>query len=280
MARTKPCSPRTPTPHALSPLPPNTFPILRTGPSAVAYHIPISPPTPNDPILKTTLSLPPSSTWSSGLHFHTTHTEYLHLLKGSIHVSLDGECKILSVAAGGEIDVRTGKLKREGLVVEVPKGARHEWMRAEAWYDGRRPRFGVRPTDARGEVVVEEWVEPGGLGKPLFFWNLNGIIMAPKDSELSGPQKVLRWLLGGWWIPFQLFVVFWELDNWPVFVSLRGSSWPEPRIRRYAEGRLECSMTFVVLFAAKVLGWLFSIRAVEQRRTPDKLWEAYKRHSV
>jgi hypothetical protein len=165
-------------------------------------------------------------------------------------------------------------------VIEVPKGARHEWMRAEAWHHGQRPGFGVRPKDVNEEVVVEEWVEPGDLGKPLFFWNLNGIIMAPKNLELPGPQKVLRWVLGGWWVPFQLFVVFWELDNWPVFMSLRGSEWPEPRIHRYMEGRLEYGMTFVVLFAAKVLGWLFGVRAVEQRRTPDELWEAYKRHGV
>jgi hypothetical protein len=284
MARTKPTPP--PLPHALIPLPAHTLPILRTGPQAVAYHIPTSPSSPSNPILKTTIALPLHSTWTSGLHFHTRHTEYLRLVQGAVHVHLDGEDKILSASTGGEIDLRTGALKAEGLVVKVPAYARHEWRRAEAWYAGRRSVGAkmTRPEDVGDEVVVEEYTDPSDLRKPLFFWNLNGIITATEDGELSVLQRVVRFVLGGWWIPFQLLVVFWELDNWPVFWDLRGIMRQflglKPWVYRHFGWRLEYAMTFVVLFAAKILGWWTGVRAVEQRRTPDKLWEAYKRHGI
>lgn len=293
MARTKQTTRDTrqanvaPKPQALSPLPPHTQVVLRTGPEAVAYHIPTSPPSPTNPILKTTISLPRHSKWTSGLHFHTKHTEYLHVIKGAIWVYLDGETKMMSAKAGGEVCAVRGTRKTNGtgLVVEVPKHARHEWMRAEVWYSQRcivAPM--TRPEDVDDEVVVEEWTNPSDLGKPLFFWNLNGVITAPADDvTLLLPQRMVKSVLMGWWIPFQLFVIFWDLDNWPVFLGLRGvlgdlgtMSW----INRYVEGWAEYTMTFAVLFAAKVLGWLMGVRAVEQSRTPDELWEACRRYSA
>jgi hypothetical protein len=69
-------------------------------------------------------------------------------------------------------------------------------------------------------VVVEEWTDPADLGKPLFFWNLNGVVTAPANVSLATPQRLVRKVLGTWWIPFQLFVIFWDLDNWPVFMRL------------------------------------------------------------
>jgi hypothetical protein len=220
------------------------------------------------------------------MHFHTRHTEYLRLVKGATYVRLDGEDKILSAIAGGEINLRTGMLEKKGLVVKVDKYVRHEWKRADAWY-ARRRSVGAkiaRPEDVGEEVVVEEYTDPSDLGKPLFFWNLNGIITATEDGGLTVMQRVVRFVVGGWWIHFQLLVVFWELDNWPVFWDLRGMMRQflglGPWVCWHVGRRLEYAMTFVVLFAAKVLGWCIGVRAVEQRRTPDELWEAYNKHGI
>ncbi|RYZ89168.1 MAG: hypothetical protein EOP04_07555 [Proteobacteria bacterium] len=83
---------------------------------------------------------------------------------------------------------------------------------------------------------------------------------------------------------FQLFVMFWELDNWPVFVSLRGSLSSsigcEEWAFQYFEGPLEYVMAFGVLFAAKVLGVMVGVRAVEEARTPVALWDAYRSRKV
>lgn len=70
------------------------------------------------------------------------------------------------------------------------------------------------------------------LTKPLFFWNLNAVVLTPLDARLEGRGKMAaRWMLGGWWVSFQLFTIFYELDNWPVVVGLRGvlggeTDWP------------------------------------------------------
>ncbi|KAH7093174.1 hypothetical protein FB567DRAFT_514824 [Paraphoma chrysanthemicola] len=282
MARTK--QRPLPAPKCLTPLPPGTQPILRPGRDGVAYHIPISPPsTSSSGEFKTTIALPPQSSWSSGLHFHTQHTEYLHLVQGSIFLTLNGVTRIISAAAGGEVSVQTGELVKAGLVFEVPRYARHDWGRADSYimwrYSGRGlARSVVKPVDVDEEVVVEEWTSPRDIQKALFFWNLNGVITAPTNQPLSMPQKLAKRLMGGWWVPFQLFVIFWELDNWPVFVSLRGVLWPS-ETGEFGfwsfEGPLEYLVTVIVLFAAKILGWLFGVRAVERARTPNELWVAY-----
>jgi hypothetical protein len=274
----------TPNPQALDPLPPNTQPILRQGAEAVAYHIPTSPST---SLLKTTISLPHYSKWTSGLHFHTRHTEYLRLIRGSIYVRLDGDEKVLSAKAGGELWPGTGELKTEGLVIQVPRYARHEWKRAEQWYGGQH-HIGARlrkPEDVEDEVVVEEWTDPSDLGKPLFFWNLNGFITAPKEHNiLSLPQQMAKGVLKNFWIPFQLFIIFWDLDNWPVFFSARGMLGPQlgvkPWVYRYVEGPLEYMITLFVLFSVKILGWLIGVRSVEHQWTPEKLWESYRRNGI
>jgi hypothetical protein len=285
-----------PEPTVLDPLPPNTQPIIRQGREAVTYHIPTSPSPPNtdEPTLKTTLSLPLHSTWTSGLHFHTQHTEYLHLLRGSLFVYLDGVVSIYSAKAGGKVctdDVV------ESLVVEIPRHARHNWGRAREYLDanrslGRRARPENRVEDLDDEVLVEEWTDPVDIGKPLFFWNLNGVLTAAPDGRLSVRRRVGRRVLGGWWVPFQLFVIFWELDNWPVLVNMRNAleyNWPfwlrsryrmpdwPMRVASRLERWMEYLVTLVVLGAARLLGLVLGVRAVEKKRLPADLWDAYQK---
>jgi hypothetical protein len=62
---------------------------------------------------------------------------------------------------------------------------------------------------------------------------------------------------------------------------LKGSMAPylghEPWVYTYVEEPVEYAISFIVLFAAKVLGWSIGVRAVAKERTPHELWEAYKR---
>ncbi|KAH6865872.1 hypothetical protein BKA58DRAFT_321293 [Alternaria rosae] len=278
-----------PSPQTQYPPPPGTQPITRPGPSAVTYHIPVSPS-----FSRTTISLPCHSTWTSGLHFHTQHTEYLHLVRGSIFVYLDGQTRILSAAAGGAVSVYgSNKIKDSDgprLVIQIPKYARHNWGRAREYLASHRPSC-VRPRyplDIDDEVVVEEWTDPADGGKALFFWNLNGIVMQKQYSGALPPlQHLARWVLGRWWVEFQLWNVFWELDNWPVVLGLRGvfgEGWdrlPEllwvERGKRKVEGWLEWLVTLVLLGLARGVGWIVRVRAVEKERTPVALWEEYQR---
>jgi hypothetical protein len=271
--------------QALHPLPEGTHPLLRQGSEAVAYHIPVAPLVDDASPLKTTISLPRRSAWTSGLHFHASHTEYLRLVKGAIFVQIGGQTKLISALKGGEVDSSSGELLSEGLVVEVPRFARHNWGRLEHYNKlYRSGNQGISkqwslPEDWDEEAVVEEWTDPIDVGKPLFFWNLNGIITAPSDSVLPRRQRMARSFLGGLWIDLQLFVVFWELDNWPVFVDLR-----KQLSLRSSQGQLtamtdaaEVVASFIALLFARIIGILLGLKAVSQQRTPDALWEAYKK---
>jgi hypothetical protein len=292
-----------PEPRALDLLLPNTQPVIRQGREAVTYHIPISSSSPDvahhdQTTLKTTIALPRHSTWTSGLHFHTQHTEYLRLLRGCIFVYLDGEVKILSAKAGGDVGVHGTRGVIESLEVEVPKYARHNWGRAKEYLEanrslGRRPRREHEIEDLDEDVVVEEWTDPADLGKPLFFWNLNSVT-AP-STHMSARQNMGRIVLGSWWIPFQLFIIFWDLDNWPVFLNMQNAlefnwplflrlrytmpDWPK-RVGSRLERWLEYFMTLVVLGAAKLLGLVLGVKAVEKYRMPVDLWEAYQKKDL
>ncbi|KAF2737050.1 hypothetical protein EJ04DRAFT_412739, partial [Polyplosphaeria fusca] len=214
----------------------------------VTYYIPTSPS-----FLKTTIVLPPTSSWTSGLHWHNTHTENLRLVQGSIFVRLGDSRTVLSA-----------KKKEEGeeLVVRVLKGVRHEWMRAESYFESIKSGGDVlRPEDVDEEVVVEEWTEPMDISKALFFWNLNGIIIADAQEEASLRGMVARRVLGSWWVPLQLFVVFWELDNWPVFFE--------------SVDFVEYVVTGVMLAMSSLIGKGIGLQVVSKRRTPKQLWDAW-----
>ncbi|KAF1845251.1 uncharacterized protein K460DRAFT_355090 [Cucurbitaria berberidis CBS 394.84] len=282
MARAKHHPP--PQPKALEPLPPNTQAILRSGVEAVAYHIPVVPPSPTDSLLKTTIALPRRSSWTSGLHFHTGHTEHLRLIKGSIFVYLDGDLRIISAKAGGEVSSKTGEILKSGLEIIVDKYVRHDWGRADEYLYSRWSGRGLHGNilyaeDSYEEVVVEEWTDPADMTKPLFFWNLNAVITAPQNKPLSASQNLIKLALGSWWIPFQLSIIFWDLDNWPILLDLRllASPYLGEKVGTCFERLSEYLMTFVVLFAAKELGRFTGIQSVSKERTPKDLWHVYKK---
>lgn len=136
----------------------------------------------------------------------------------------------------------------------------------------------VEDGEGRSEekVVVEEWTDPSGISKPLFFWNLNGVLTSPEPPNYTS-KKMLRWMLRGYWIPFQLFVIFWKLDNWPVFLSLEGrsSGYCGKRMGMWLEHIVEYVVTFGVLLSASIVGRMFGVEAVSEERTPGALWEAW-----
>lgn len=146
--------------------------------------------------------------------------------------------------------------------------------------------MGLDPSTGEGEageeVVVEEWTAPASVAKPLFFWNLNGVVTrrSAGPAELRA-ERVLRGLLGAYWIPFQLFVIFYALDNYPVLVGLEGRlAWldgVESGVGREVEHCVEHVVTFGVLSLASLVGRMFRVEAVREERTPVGLWEVWVR---
>ena len=141
----------------------------------VTYNLP-SPPFSSAVV---TITLPPGSNWTSGLHWHEAHTEYLAIIKGTAQVTLNSVTETYTPSDG---------------IIVVHRYARHEWRRAEP--DGE-------------ELVVEEWTNPADGAKEVFFRNLNSVIL---DCSKAGPPT-------DWWLTLQLFVIFSGLDNFPVLLD-------------------------------------------------------------
>ncbi len=104
---------------------------------------------------------------------------------------------------------------------------------------------------------MEEWTDPADCQKEVFFRNLSSIIL---DCTKDGPPSEL-------WLNLQLFVIFNQLDNWPVFVDLG----QVPVIGRL----VEWVITHVVLLVATVFGKFFGYRGVYEEYTPRRLFQMH-----
>ncbi|KAE9381242.1 hypothetical protein N431DRAFT_424829 [Stipitochalara longipes BDJ] len=193
-----------------------------TRAGSVTYALP-SPPF-SSPVV--TITLPPKSTWTSGLHWHESHTEYLQIVRGSALVTLNNITQVFTSENG---------------IITVPRFARHEWQRAST--EGE-------------DLVVKEWTDPADGQKEVFFRNLSSVIL---DCTKDGPPKE-------WWLTWQLFVVFWGLDNYPVFLKM---AWV-PLIGSL----LEWALTHVLLVAAVFAGKIIGLRSVYGEYTPSTLFVA------
>jgi hypothetical protein len=116
--------------------------------------------TPNSP--KVTITLPPASTWTSGLHWHETHTEYLQITSGSALVTIEKSTKLYGANDGP---------------IRVDQFVNHEWKRAE-------------DQDVDKNLVVEEWTDPSDGQKEVFFRNLSSVLQQNPDA--SGHWVVLQ----------------------------------------------------------------------------------------
>ncbi|KAK7716282.1 hypothetical protein SLS64_003434 [Diaporthe eres] len=225
--------------------------IKRDAPNAVVYDL-------SEPH-QVTITLPASSTWSSGLHWHEHHVEYLRVIKGSVQVTLGSQVRTIS-ATDAETEVR------------VDRNVWHEWRRAEI--------------EADEDVVVVERTDPEDGEKAVFFWNLNGVIL--KAQGLNCPPympKLLHDILLEAWVTLSLFAIFRVLDNIPVFVNVlqafskRGFIFAEKTLGHNALRGVDLIISRILLLLASGISLLFGIRAVREEFTPDDVrqtWVASK----
>lgn len=194
-----------------------------------------------------TITLPRGSTWTSGLHWHETHTEYLQVLQGSIQVQLGDSEQVVSATASSKPEV------------EVPRFVWHAWQRAT-------------PHDGDDVVVVERTVPADGE-KSLFFWNLNGVILdAPRMLETGVislfPSSGLRTVLLDFWVMLNLFVIFHHLDNCPVLVNFPEKLRDSGAVSRRFLVLADRVVTRTVLYLASWVGWLLNARPLRLKYTP------------
>lgn len=225
--------------------------IKRDAPDAVVYDL-------SEPH-QVTITLPASSTWSSGLHWHEQHVEYLRVVKGSVQVTLDSQVRTIT-ATDAETEVR------------VDRNVWHEWRRAA--------------TEGDEDVVVVERTDPEDGEKVVFFWNLNGVIL--RAQGLACPPympKLLHDILLDAWVMLSLFAIFRGLDNVPVFVNVlqafskRGFVFAEKTLGYNVLRGVDLVISRILLLMASGISLLFGIRAVREEFTPDGVrqnWVASK----
>lgn len=230
-------------------------PVIERGPpNAVVYDLSESD--------HVTITLPIGSTWSSGLHWHEKHVEYLRVLKGRVQVMLGPQVHIIS--AGDQT-----------TEVRVDRNVWHEWKRAD--------------TDGGEEVVVNERTDPDDGEKAIFFFNLNGVVL--KAQTLSCPPYMLKWLhtlLLEFWVTLNLFAIFHNLDNVPVFVNVlqafskRGFEFAEGTLGYIFLRGVDRFISHLVLFVSSWIAWGFGILPVRDEFTPAearKRWEVESREA-
>ncbi|KAF5540988.1 hypothetical protein FMEXI_8140 [Fusarium mexicanum] len=201
------------------------------------------------------ITLPDSSIWSSGLHWHESHDEYLKVVKGTIRVRLGDSRQVISATDGNQPEIK------------VPRYAWHEWQRAAP--DGE-------------EVVVVERTEPDDNDKAIFFWNLNGVILnSPKmfsdeTSVVSRLPSRLQGLFLDVWIPLNLYIIFRCLDNIPVFLNV-------PDLSRVSDDRLrgllqniDTVISHLILLVASCVGSVLGLQPVKRKYTPDDAYSTWQ----
>lgn len=213
---------------------------------------------------ETTITLPPLSKWSSELHWHETHTEFLRVVKGTVRVRLGDRVSVVSASKDDE----------PPAIVRVDVGVRHEWSRADK----------DAPSDSKDdvEVIVVESTEPADVEKHLFFWNLNGTILETQNQAVRRPGYVPNSLWAAvldYSIMLHLFIIFGALDNFPVLLDLSGHG-SLKGVPGSIVKLMEWCVAHAVLSLASLLGRVLGYRAVEKKFTPDHLFENWTKSNA
>lgn len=221
--------------------------IQRDPPDAVIYDL--SHPS------HVTITLPTRSTWTSGLHWHASHVECLRVVRGTIKLVLGSSQTVHILSADNNNEIR------------IDRHVWHEWRRAEV--------------DTGEDVVVIERTEPEDSEKAVFFWNLNGVILTAQKSLPCPPyipRRVHKLFIQIWTV-LSLFTIFYELDNFPVWLNVprafskRGFIFREGTLGHTLLRNMDHVVTNLILFVVSRIfaKRMFGIVAVRQSFTPEEV---------
>lgn len=234
--------------------------IQRDPPDAVVYDL-------SQPDLAT-ITLPTRSTWTSGLHWHERHAEYLRVVHGRILLTLGSSSHIISASDDDDDDDEGGQGQGSGAgprknEICIDRHVWHEWRRADV--------------DAGEDVVVVERTAPQDGEKAVFFWNLNGVLFTANNNMMACPPYVpkrLHDVLLDTYVTLSLFSLFRELDNFPVFINVlgvfatRGFCFREGTLGHTLFRTVDHVVSHLALLVVAGLARVFGIVAVRERFTP------------
>ncbi|KIW31170.1 uncharacterized protein PV07_02839 [Cladophialophora immunda] len=198
----------------------------RTAPAAVTYDLSRAD--------SVTITVPVSSTWTSGPHWHETHTEFLQILRGRAFVRLGNRCAVYRAEDGA---------------IEVPRYTVHEWRR-------------IAGDEEQEDLVVREWTVPEDGQKEIFFRMLNSFLTETHPSSLYTPPAMIpKWVqtrIEHWVVALQLFCIFCSWDNWPVLIG-EDNGW------------VSWAATHLVLRVSLAIGFVLGLRGTYSAYVNDEL---------
>ncbi|KAH7329436.1 hypothetical protein B0I35DRAFT_420207 [Stachybotrys elegans] len=131
------------------------------GPTEVAFFEFVRPSSPENAKGRRIITIPPGSTWSTGLHWHEEYTESVRVLKGRACITIDGSSRDYTAEDG---------------VVTFPRLTIHGFGRADSGRDSGDLQ----------DVVLEEWVDPEDGFKLVFFYNILGALQECQGKPSLG----------------------------------------------------------------------------------------------
>ena len=211
--------------------------------SDVTYDIPTPSSTSTSGKLR--FHIPPNSDWSSGLHWHETHTEFLQVIQGRAEVTIGTVTKVYTPKDG---------------ILKIERGVVHEVKRAPVQYldpekeaeKGGRELWGGLGAEVEEEEVltIQEWTDPADGEKEIFFRNLNSAVL---DGEKTLPTTLIPL---EWWVQWQVLVIAARWDNYPVIFSAGNDG----------TSRM---VTSIVLKVLAMVGLIFGLKAIYPEYTPS-----------
>jgi quercetin dioxygenase-like cupin family protein len=200
---------------------------------------PLRPLSPNHEVY---ITFPITSKIATGLHWHETHTEYLQIIQGVALVTLGDSTERYTAQSG---------------VITIPRYTVHEYRRADS-AASKAEREAGEEDDGDGrdvDLIIKEWTDPADGEKAIFFRNVVGLIL--DRDPAAGTLQNLR-------TAWNLFVVFWEWDNFPRFVKM-------PRLWGLGNS-VERRVTWAILGTAALIGRWVGVRgAYEEYGTKEDL---------
>ena len=112
----------------------SSFSLSRPNNSLVTFEFDTDPSKPG----LTRITLPEKSTWTPEPHWHDRYVEHFRVIQGRVLLKVEGQGRIITPENG---------------VQTIQEREVHEFLRA----DWDQPEEGKE----EGEVVVEEWTDPG-----------------------------------------------------------------------------------------------------------------------
>ena len=207
----------------------------------------------NEPY-KTAITIPISSTWTSGRHWHNEHVECWKVLSGAVLITLNNNSFV--VTGGSPAVVIPRKVRHELMRWDCPGRVDHQKAAQEAFRTKMLAKGQSKELEKLGAqcVEAEETTTPADGEKEIFFRNLLSAVSEPRNGTLG---EVLRFI--------HILRIYLGLDAKMVILDMGpedGNGW---------RAMVEEMIWWLLVGMASLVGAVFGLKPVSEAYTPGPL---------